>query len=47
VVSVTPTEIVAQLPANVSCAQPMSLRLQRLDYGGNIVSGSATFCTSS
>jgi hypothetical protein len=47
VVSVTPTEIVAQLPANVSCAQPMSLRLQRLDDGGNIVSGSATFCTSS
>jgi hypothetical protein len=45
--AVTPTHLVVQLPANFTCARPGTLRVQRRDYTGAIVSGTTTFCTNS
>jgi hypothetical protein len=45
--SVTPTELVVQIPAGFTCAQPVTVRIQRLDYSGAIVTGTGTFCTNS
>jgi hypothetical protein len=41
---VTPREIVVQMPA--TCAQPVTMRVQRLDDTGAVVSGTKTFCTN-
>jgi hypothetical protein len=45
--AVTPTEIVVQMPAAITCAQPVTVRVQRLDYSGAVVSATQTFCTNS
>lgn len=45
--AVTPTQITVRLPPTLTCVQPLSVRVQRLDYTGAIVTGTATFCTSS
>lgn len=45
--SVTPTHIVAQLPATFTCSQPVTIRVQRLDYTGTPVAATKMFCTNS
>lgn len=45
--SVTPAEIVVQLPADITCSQPVNVRVQRLDYTGAVVSATKAFCTNS
>jgi hypothetical protein len=45
--SVTPTHIVVKLPPTFRCAQPVSVRLRRLDHTGAVVMGTGTFCTNS
>lgn len=47
VLAVTPTQLVVQMPATFLCAQPVNVRVQRLDFNGNVVSTTATFCTNS
>lgn len=45
--SVTPTELVVQMPLAFACVGPVAIRVRRLDYTGAVVSGDATFCTNS
>jgi len=47
VLAVTPTQLVVQMPATFLCAQPVKVRVQRLDFNGNVVSTTANFCTNS
>jgi hypothetical protein len=44
--SVTPTEIVVQLPPAITCSQPVNIRVQRLDYTGAPVAATQVFCTN-
>ncbi|HEX7409130.1 MAG TPA: hypothetical protein VF515_15980 [Candidatus Binatia bacterium] len=45
--AVTPAEIVVRMPPGTTCAQPVTVRVQRLDDTGAIVTGTKTFCTNS
>lgn len=47
VISVTPTQIVAQLPPTFTCAHPTAVRVQRVDFTGALVTATGTFCTNS
>ena len=45
--AVTPNHIVVQAPATTLCVAPLTLRVQRLDYAGNVVTATALVCTNS
>jgi len=45
--SVTPTEIVVQLPRDITCSQAVTVRVRRIDHKGAMVMGTGTFCTNS
>lgn len=44
--SVTPTEIIVQLPPAITCSQPVNIRVQRIDYTGAPVTATQVFCTN-